>query len=90
MAKPTPPQPAARAAGEPVQLDTLPHGSRARLHTADLACEDCDLLQALGLTDHCRLRVCKTGNPVIIQVRSTRIGLARSVAERLLVTPEGE
>ena len=90
MAKPKGKEACTRTADDPVQLDTLAHGKSARLHAAELACEDCDMLQALGLTDRCRLRVCKTGNPVIVQVRQTRIGLARSVAERLLVVPEGD
>jgi Fe2+ transport system protein FeoA len=60
----------------------------ARLHAAELTTDDCALLRALGLTDHCVLRVCKAGEPCIVQVRATRIGLSREVARGLLVIPE--
>jgi Fe2+ transport system protein FeoA len=32
--------------------------------------------------------VCQTGDPWIVQVRSTRIGIAESVARAILVIPE--
>ena len=53
-----------------------------------LTIDDCALLRALGLTDRCVVRVCKAGEPCIIQVRTTRIGLARSVADGIMVLPE--
>jgi Fe2+ transport system protein FeoA len=43
-------------------------------------------LLALGLTSTSEFRLCKAGEPCIIQVRSTRIGLARAVARRIMVT----
>jgi Fe2+ transport system protein FeoA len=46
------------------------------------------MLEALGLTDHCLVRVCKTGEPFIVQVSTTRIGLAESVADRILAAPD--
>lgn len=72
----------------PIPLSQLRAGSTARLHSTDLAREDCALLRALGLTDHCLLRVCKAGEPCIVEVRTTRIGLSRDVARGLLVVPE--
>lgn len=72
---------------EPIPLSQLRPGQCARLHSA-AQCEECELLCALGLTDRCRFRVCKAGDPWILQVRSTRIGLAASVAKTLLVFPE--
>jgi hypothetical protein len=63
-------------------------GQMVRLHGAHLNPHDCALLGALGLTDRCVLRICKIGEPCIVQVRSTRIGLSRSVAEGILVVPE--
>ena len=44
------------------------------------------VLRSLGLTDGSRLRVCRLGDPCIIQVRSTRIGLSRTVAQSIYVT----
>jgi Fe2+ transport system protein FeoA len=44
-------------------------------------------LRALGLTRSCELRVCQNGEPCIVQVRSTRIGLSRDVARQIYVLP---
>lgn len=43
------------------------------------------VLRALGLTDGARLRICRLGDPCIIQVRSTRIGLSKAVAQSIYV-----
>ncbi len=43
------------------------------------------VLRSLGLTDGSRLRVCRLGDPCIIQVRSTRIGLSKLVAQSVYV-----
>ena len=44
------------------------------------------VLSSLGLTDGARLRICRLGDPCIIQVRSTRIGLSKAVAQSVFVT----
>jgi Fe2+ transport system protein FeoA len=41
------------------------------------------VLRSLGLTDGARMRICRLGDPCIIQVRSTRIGLSRAVAQSI-------
>ena len=74
----------------PVRLSDLSAGQTARLHGADLNAQDCALLRAIGLTDRCVLRICKVGEPCIVQVRTTRIGLSRSVADGIMVVPEGQ
>lgn len=49
------------------------------------------VLRSLGLTDGARLRVCRLGDPCIIQVRSTRIGLSKIVAQSVYVAiPDDE
>ena len=73
---------------EAVRLSTLAPGQIATLHGAELTAHDCALLNAIGLTDRCLLRICKIGEPCIVQVRATRIGLARSVADSILVVPQ--
>jgi len=60
----------------------------ARMHAAHLTQQDCALLRALGLSDRCLLRVCKAGEPCIVQVRATRIGLSKLVAGQIYVIPE--
>ena len=72
----------------PIRLSSLSAGRVVRLHNADLAPQDCALLRALGMTDRCVLRICKVGEPCIVEVRSTRIGLSRSVADGIFVVPE--
>lgn len=71
----------------PVPLSQLRAGDRARLHAEGLRCDQCDLLNAMGLTDQCELRVCKVGEPCIVQVAETRLGISRRLAAEILVTP---
>lgn len=74
---------------EAVSLTQLGRGQCATFYKADLRCEDCDMLNAMGLTDRCQLKICKIGDPWIVQVKSTRIGLAKSLAQRILVLHPG-
>jgi Fe2+ transport system protein FeoA len=70
---------------EIVPISELRAGASARLHEArvDPACRA--WLRALGLSDSSVMHVRKQGDPCIIEVRSTRIGLSSSVAENLFV-----
>lgn len=72
----------------PVPLSQLDSGAVGRFQAAHLAKNDSALLRALGLTARSLVRVCKAGDPCIVQVRTTRIGLSREVAEHILVVPE--
>jgi Fe2+ transport system protein FeoA len=69
-------------------LCDLEVGTVARFHEARLDADVRDLLHALGLTPSSRVRLCKAGEPYIVQVRSTRIGLSRAVARAIFVIPE--
>ncbi|MCC7008071.1 MAG: ferrous iron transport protein A [Acidobacteria bacterium] len=71
-----------------MRLSDLMAGQTARLHCAALSPQDCALLRAIGLTDHCVMRICKVGEPCIVQVRATRIGLSRAVADGIMVVPQ--
>ena len=62
-------------------------GQVARFHEASLDSGTAQFLRALGLTRTSEFRVCQNGEPCIVQVRSTRIGLSRAVADRILVIP---
>ena len=55
---------------------------------ASVDAESRSLLRALGLTDDSRLRVCKRGEPCVIQVRATRIGISSRIAEHIMVVAE--
>lgn len=72
----------------PVPLTSLQAGASARLHETLLDDETRSLLRSLGLTDASRLRVCKCGEPFIIQVRTTRIGVSSAVAGRIFVVSD--
>ncbi len=78
-----PAEPQAKAL--PVRLTRLSAGDHGRLHATRLAVEDREMLRALGLAEQSRFRVCKAGDPWILQVRSTRVGISDAVAHRILV-----
>lgn len=79
----------ATASQAPVPLTSLEAGTSGRLHDTQLDEETRSLLRSLGLTDASHLRVCKRGEPCIIQVRATRIGVSSSVAGGIYVVPDG-
>jgi Fe2+ transport system protein FeoA len=70
------------------RIADLPAGSVVRLSCQELSQGEACLLAAMGMTEGCRLTVRTSGDPCIVEVRSTRIGLARSVAARLVVASE--
>lgn len=70
-----------------VPLTDLAPGALATFHDAQLDAEAARLLGALGLVPACQLRVCQTGEPLIVEVRGTRIGLSRAVGQQVLVVP---
>lgn len=72
----------------PIRLCDLDEGAVARFHEARLDADASHLLRTLGLTRFSLIRLCKAGEPCIVQVRSTRIGLARAVADAIFVIPE--
>jgi Fe2+ transport system protein FeoA len=71
----------------PVPLAALAVGDVARVHQTDVEDATGRFLRAIGLTRTAEFRVCRRGEPCIIQVRATRVGLARAVADRILVVP---
>jgi Fe2+ transport system protein FeoA len=75
--------------GRPVRLSEFPSGRSARLFRRELSDGEACLLAAMGMSEGCLLVVRSNGDPCIVEVRTTRIGLARSVAARLLVVSEG-
>jgi Fe2+ transport system protein FeoA len=73
---------------KPIALSELAVGAVARFHEAQLDPDACHLLETLGLTKASLVRLCKSGEPCIVQVRTTRIGLSKSVAGQIFVIPE--
>lgn len=72
---------------QPIALCDMCPGQTGRFHQASLDSGTAQFLRALGLTRTSEFRVCQNGEPCIVQVRSTRIGLSRAVADRILVIP---
>jgi Fe2+ transport system protein FeoA len=70
------------------RLSDLDVGDWARIVDAAIDAESRSLLEALGLTDNSRLRVCKRGEPCVVQVRATRIGISSRIAEHITVVAE--
>ena len=66
-------------------LAALRPGDRCHLDPAGLEESDAALLEALGLRGRSPVRLCQSGDPWIVEVRGTRIGLADEVARRLQV-----
>lgn len=85
----TPPAPSVESprSGAAVPLTTVPVGAVATLHEVTDV-ESRPVLRSLGLTDDCVLRLCQVGDPCIVQVKSTRIGLSSAVARCVYVVPE--
>jgi len=71
------------------RLSELDGGSVARLHQRELSDGEACLLSAMGLTAGCRLTVRVGGDPCVVEVRATRIGIARALAEKLIVLSDG-
>ena len=72
----------------PVRLTRLLAGERGRLHATRLLDGDREMLRALGLAESSSFRVCKAGDPWILKVRGTRVGISDAVARRILVIRE--
>lgn len=70
-------------------LSHSPVGSRAVLHGSRLSPEDHELLEAMGLVGNCTLQVLNQGNPCVVAIGDTRMGLARSLADNILVRDAG-
>jgi Fe2+ transport system protein FeoA len=72
----------------PVPLSALRAGRTGRLYEARLDTQAVGLLRALGLSNDDAFRLCKAGDPCILQVGTTRIGVSRSVASEIYVIPD--
>ncbi len=76
------------AGSPPVRLTELGVGDRGRLHATVLVVDDQEILHALGLAERSRFQVRKAGDPWILQVRATRIGMSPAIAAKIMVIPE--
>jgi Fe2+ transport system protein FeoA len=72
-----------------VPLCAMNPGDCGRIVASRLGENDGELLRAMGMSEHCRLRVCRSGEPCIVQIDSTRLGLSRDMTRLILVTVDG-
>ncbi len=70
-----------------IPLGEIGRRHRGRMAAAELEPDECQLRPAPRPPDRCLLKVCKQGDPCIVQVRATRIGISQRLAERILVVP---
>jgi hypothetical protein len=87
----------AQSVGPTVALTTLKPGQTALVRRTEMDAGDADLLRAMGLRMEARVRLCRLGEPCIVEVMGggescgraggcvCRIGLARPLAEKVLV-----
>jgi Fe2+ transport system protein FeoA len=79
--------------GPVMALTHLLPGRPAIIHQIDLPPEQALPLKRMGVCPGRRVRLIRPGNPAMIQVCETRLGLAACLAERILVEqclPEGD
>lgn len=84
MNRDTPPTCAPMAA---VSLDQLPTGVCAIVHHVEAADDDMRRLMTLGICVGRRLELVQRGDPMILRVFGSRLGVSRRLAERVQVQP---
>ncbi len=75
-----------------IPLTQLPRGTRATVQAADLDEQDGKVLRAMGLRPDASIQMCRLGEPCIVSLSGAcgggcRIGLAKDIASRVMVTP---
>jgi hypothetical protein len=79
-----------KSEGTAVRLTDMRLGQVGVVQRSSLAVEDAALLSAMGLCCNARVRMCRLGQPCIVAISGRhgaecRIGLARPLAERIVV-----
>ncbi|MHA7813786.1 MAG: FeoA family protein [Phycisphaerales bacterium] len=75
-----------------IPLTHLARGQRATVNTAQLDDQDSKMIRAMGLRPDASVQMCRLGEPCIVSLSGAcgggcRIGLAKDIASRVLVTP---
>jgi Fe2+ transport system protein FeoA len=71
-------------------LPSLLAGATARIRAVDALDADRERLEVMGLCAGRTVEVVQTGDPMIVRVLGTRIGLAVQLARAVLVQPHAE
>ena len=70
---------------ECIPLSQLAEQEKAVVHMTELDDEERDALAALGLHEEASFQLCQQGQPCIIQVEATRLGLSKEITSRIMV-----
>ena len=70
---------------ECIPLSQLGEREQAVVHIADLDIDERDALASMGLYENASFELCQQGQPCIIQVEATRLGLSRELTSRIMV-----
>ena len=68
-----------------IPLSQLVASETAVVHVTDLDFDERETLASMGLYENASFKLCQQGQPCIIQVEATRLGLSREVTSRILV-----
>jgi len=76
-----------------IPLTQLSRGQRATVNTSNLDKQDSSMLRAMGLRPDASIQMCRLGEPCIVSLSGAcgggcRIGLAKDIASRVMVTPQ--
>lgn len=70
-----------------VPLDRLPQSCCGVIRRIEVAAADMDRLKTMGVCVGRRVQVVKSGDPMILRIMDTRIGLAARLATFVYVSP---
>ena len=68
-----------------IPLAQLSENEQAVVHMPGLEADEREALIAMGLHEEATVKLCQQGQPCIVQVEATRLGLSQEVAARILV-----
>jgi Fe2+ transport system protein FeoA len=68
-----------------VPLSELSEREEAVIHLTDLDFEERQALSAMGLHNDASFQLCQQGQPCIVQVEATRLGLSSELTSRIMV-----
>lgn len=68
-----------------IPLSQLGEREKAFLHSTELEADEREALVAMGLHEEASFELSKHGQPCIIQIEGTRLGLSREITSRIMV-----
>lgn len=70
---------------ECIPLSELGEREKGVIHITDLDFEERQALSAMGLHDDASFQLCQQGQPCIVQVEATRLGLSSELTSKIMV-----